>query len=193
MSVALLACIAYVADDEIVTLPGFQGKLPSRMFSGYLDATPKDEPPNSLHMKYTFWESEGDPQKDPLLVWSNGGPGAGSEFGAFTELGPLLLYDESLKTADFNATGVPSLFQNPQAWTKVASLLIYDAPPPVGFSYCHDDPAGDGYSCGDWDDYRTARSVHAFIENWMAVGGCRPSRACPHDAATPCRASRLTS
>jgi carboxypeptidase C (cathepsin A) len=67
------------------------------MFSGYLDATPQGETVYKLHMHYTFWESEGDPAKDPLLIWSNGGPGAGSEFGAFTELGPLLLYDASMK------------------------------------------------------------------------------------------------
>jgi len=153
--------------DEVTDLPGWRGKLPSRMYAGYLDATPPGEPKGSLHMHYTFWESEGDPASDPVLVWSNGGPGAGSEFGAFTELGPLLLWDDSLKTAEFNATGIPSLFRNPHAWTRVASLLIYDAPPPVGYSYCHDDPSGDGYSCGDWDDFRAAKSVHAFLENWF--------------------------
>ena len=47
-------------------------------------------------------------------------------------------------------------------------MLIYDAPPPVGYSYCGDDVAGDGYSCGDWDDYRAARAAHAFVENWLA-------------------------
>jgi hypothetical protein len=47
-------------------------------------------------------------------------------------------------------------------------VLIYDAPPPVGYSYCGDDVAGDGYSCGDWDDYRAARAAHAFVENWLA-------------------------
>ena len=86
--------------------------------------TPPAEPPASLHMHYTFWESEGDPATDPLLVWSNGGPGAGSEFGAFTELGPMLLYDASLRTADFNRTGVPTLFRNAYAWTKVVLLLL---------------------------------------------------------------------
>ena len=156
-------------EDEITELPGWSGKLPSRMYSGYMDASPPGEAPGSLHMKYTFWESEGDPSKDPLIVWSNGGPGAGSEFGAFTELGPMLLYDASLKTAAYNATGVPTLFGNPKSWTKVGSLLIYDAPPPVGYSYCHDDPAGDGYSCGNWDDARTARVVHQFLNNWMAA------------------------
>ncbi len=58
-------------------------------------------------------------------------------------------------------------FRNDFAWTKVASVLIYDAPPPVGYSYCGDDVAGDGYSCGDWDDYRAARAAHTFVENWL--------------------------
>ena len=152
--------------DEVLVLPGWAGTLPSRMFSGYIAATPKGET-LPMHMKYTFFESEGNPETDPLLIWSNGGPGAGSEFGLFTELGPLELYDASLRTADYNRTGIPTLWRNDYAWTKVASLLIYDAPPPVGFSYCADDPGGDGYSCGDWDDDRTARVVHTFVDNWM--------------------------
>ena len=32
---------------------------------------------------------------------------------------------------------------------------MFDWPPPVGFSYCSD-PAGNGTSCGDWDDTRMA-------------------------------------
>jgi carboxypeptidase C (cathepsin A) len=79
------------------------------MFSGYLDATPQGETVYKLHMHYTFWESEGDPAKDPLLIWSNGGPGAGSEFGAFTELGPLLLYQNALpEPASVDKSGEPS-------------------------------------------------------------------------------------
>jgi carboxypeptidase C (cathepsin A) len=49
----------------------------------------------------------------------------------------------------------------------VANILMYDSPPPVGFSYCGTNTTGDGYSCGDWDDYRTARAAHTFVENWM--------------------------
>jgi len=29
-------------------------------------------------------------------------------------LGPMLLYDDSLKTKEFNTTGIPTLFRNPE-------------------------------------------------------------------------------
>ena len=47
--------------------------------------------------KYMFVESEGDPSVDPVILWSNGGPGASSMFGLMAELGPLLLNDQSLQ------------------------------------------------------------------------------------------------
>ena len=93
--------------------------------------TPEDEPAGSIHMHYMFFESERSPATDPVLLWSNGGPGAGSEFGMFTELGPLMLSEESLKTDLYKATGVPTLWRNENAWTKVANVLIYDSPAPV--------------------------------------------------------------
>jgi carboxypeptidase C (cathepsin A) len=43
-----------------------------------------------------FIESEGNPSTDPVILWSNGGPGASSLFGIMAELGPLLLNDDSL-------------------------------------------------------------------------------------------------
>jgi len=153
--------------DRVASLPGWSGDLPCALYSGYLDATPSNEKPGSIHMHYLFFESEGNPETDPLLIWSNGGPGAGSEFGLFTELGPLQLTGASLKTDEYNKTGIPTIFGNPFAWTKVANVLMYDSPAPVGFSYCNDDVGGDGYSCGNWDDTRTAKSVHQFVESWM--------------------------
>ena len=66
------------AGDEVKSLPGWSGPLPSKIYSGFLDATPHGEKPNSLHMHYIFVESERSPSEDPVLVWSNGGPGAAS-------------------------------------------------------------------------------------------------------------------
>jgi len=159
----------FVEKDLVNSLyPGWPEKdLPCRIFSGYMDATPEDEPAGSIHMHYMFFESERSPATDPVLLWSNGGPGAGSEFGMFTELGPLMLSEESLKTDLYKATGVPTLWRNENAWTKVANVLIYDSPAPVGFSYCNNNTGGDGYSCGNWDDSRTARAAHVFMKNWM--------------------------
>ena len=55
-------------------LPGYDAELPSRVYSGFMDATPEGEDV-PLNMHYMFVESEGDPTKDPVLIWSNGGPG----------------------------------------------------------------------------------------------------------------------
>ena len=98
---------------------------------------------------YFFVESENDPENAPLVVWSNGGPGASSFFGLFVEFGPFLLSGSSRRTQEYNETGVPTLYQNPYAWSKVANILIINAPAPVGYSYCMPEgPAGDGTSCG---------------------------------------------
>jgi len=42
-------------------------------------------------------------------------------------------------------------------------------PPPVGFSYCSGHgPAGDGKSCGRWNDTSTAIHSFEFLKNWYA-------------------------
>lgn len=103
-----------------------------------------------------------------MIVWTNGGPGASSLFGLFIELGPYYLSEDSLKSEFFNKTGIPSLFSNEYSWTKFANILIINSPPPVGFSYCDPaGPAGDGYSCGDWNDTRTAVHNAIYVENFI--------------------------
>ena len=139
------------AGDLVTKLPGWDKPLPSRMYSGYINVTTDRE----MHVHYLYVESEQSPDTDPVLLWTNGGPGASSMFGLFVELGPLLANEESLKTEAYNATGVPTLFNNPHSWSRLGSVLMFDWPPPVGFSYCSD-PAGNGTSCGDWDDTRMA-------------------------------------
>ena len=88
-------------------------------------------------------------------------------FGLLVELGPLLLNDDSLTTADYKKTGVPTLFRNDFSWTKVGSVLMFDWPPPVGFSYCND-PTGKGNACGPWDDERMAKISYAALAGWFA-------------------------
>merc|ERR1711959_846074 len=89
-------------------------------------------------------------------------------FGMFIELGPFYVSDESTRTAKYNRTGIPTLFYNEHSWSKVSNLLIVNAPPPVGFSYCDKHgPSGDGNSCGSWNDTRTAVANKMFLENWV--------------------------
>ncbi len=123
-----------------------------------------------MHEHYMFIESENSPSQDPVVLWTNGGPGAASLYGLFVELGPLFLSDRSLTTDDFKKTGVPSLFRSAFSWSKFSNLLIINSPPPVGFSYCDPaGPSGDGFSCGSWNDTRTAHHNLAFLKNWFAA------------------------
>ena len=106
-------------EDLVRYLPGLDGNLDVRMYSGYLRPTATD------HVHYLFVESEYR-ETDPLVLWLNGGPGASSLMGAFTELGPFII------------NGKKSIMRNPYAWNKVANMLFLESPTGVGFSYCDD-------------------------------------------------------
>ena len=139
LTLLLLCAVAHAAPaaDLVSSLPGWAGSLKSPMYSGYVEV-------EGMQVHYLFVECESKaPQDAPVLVWSNGGPGASSMFGLFVELGPYVMNENSLEAQP------PTLFDNPYAWTKSGSVLMFDWPPPVGFSYCHDDPTGKGTSCGD--------------------------------------------
>lgn len=162
---ALLACAAAApAADEVDTLPGWTGKLPSKTYSGFINAGGDDwEGVNrTMHMWYMFVEAEvPDPTKAPVILWSNGGPGASSAFGLFTEWGPLLLSDVSMRS------NPPKLIRNPYSWTTFANVLILNGPAPVGYSYCEPEgPGGNGTSCGSWNDTRTNVFNTGFVAGW---------------------------
>ena len=61
-----LGSAAY-APDEITSLPGWDAKLPSKQYSGYLSAS------NTSHLHYWFVASENDPENAPTVLWLNGG------------------------------------------------------------------------------------------------------------------------
>ena len=91
-------------------------------------------------------------------------------FGLMTEIGPFMLSAESLKTKSFRKTGIPSLIRNPFSWTRFADLLIFDSPPPVGFSYCYPaGPAGHGDSCGGWNDTRTVEVNYKALKGFLTL------------------------
>ena len=124
--------------DRVHDFPGWTSRqpLPSPWYSGYLSY---DFEGRTIHTHYilVLAEEDDDPYEEkPLLYWSNGGPGASSMFGLLSELGPLILSDESLKTDEYRNTGIPTPIYNPYSWSKLGHIVLIDQPAPVGFSYC---------------------------------------------------------
>ena len=64
--------------------------VPFNSFSGYLTIDGlKSNSNNKKHIHYWFVESEGNPETDPLVFWTNGGPGCSGMIGFLLELGPF--------------------------------------------------------------------------------------------------------
>ena len=151
---------------EVKSLPGWHKELPSRQYSGFVDANQN----SSLQMHFWFIESEKDPTTDPLLLWFNGGPGASSLYGLLVELGPFRLNDLSLKGAEYQNTKIPQLIYNPSSWTQSANVLAFSMPVPVGFSYCSPPgPSAQGNDCGPSDDDSTAEQTYYALQSWLHI------------------------
>jgi carboxypeptidase C (cathepsin A) len=108
--------------DEIHDLPGAP-KVTWRMFSGYIDVSAPNEKAGTRQMFYWFVESQADPKKDPVMLWTNGGPGCTGLGGFLSEQGPF-------RAAD----GGKSLKINEFTWTKLANMVFIEQPVGVGFS-----------------------------------------------------------
>ena len=152
---------------EVTSLPGWvdaadaPAELPSRMFTGYLDAGVPPSGVGTMYFHYWLVESERDPANDPVLIWYNGGPGASSLFGLLQEWGPLRLLETSYDQR-YNKTGVPTPQFNPYRWTKTHTVVAIDSPPPMGLSFCSEaGPAGNATSCGPWTDKTVFAANHA--------------------------------
>eukprot|EP01040_Poterioochromonas_malhamensis_P009227 gene9227-10016_t len=139
---------AYV--DEVKSLPGQIHELASRQFSGFLQITP------TKFIHYYFFESENDPVNDPVIFWTNGGPGCSGMLGLFTEMGPLRPIEDGQIT------------RNPWTWTKLSSMVFLEQPAGVGFSYSTDDSI-----LTDFNDYRASidnvRIIRSFFDKFPSL------------------------
>lgn len=154
---ALATVHAVVPADEITSLPGWSGALPSKQYSGYFAVGENKD----RFMHYWFCESQGDPSTDPVVMWMNGGPGASSLMGFFTENGPFSLSNLSLNASD--PTGVPTLLYNPNSWNLVSSMLFIESPAGVGFSYCENES-----DCW-FNDQKTASDNYETVAAFFAA------------------------
>ena len=125
-----------VDSDRVQSLPGYRGTLPNTHYSGYVE-TPLPSGAGTAHTHY--WLVLSGRADAPTVVWQQGGPGGSSLIGLLTENGPLTLNDASFSTKEYNATGVPTVFDNPHAWINAEgspNMLYVEHPAPTGFSYC---------------------------------------------------------
>ncbi|EMD33575.1 hypothetical protein CERSUDRAFT_159731 [Gelatoporia subvermispora B] len=90
------------------------GTVPA--YTGYIDV-------EAHHLFFYFFESRGDPDKDDVIFWTNGGPGGSSAMGLFMELGPC------------NIASADAVTFNPYSWNERANIFFIDQPIAVGFSY----------------------------------------------------------
>jgi len=101
---------------QVTSLPGAPS-VPWKMFSGYIRI------PGRGRIFYWFVESQGaSPLDDPLLLWTNGGPGCSGLIGFLTENSP------------FRPTAAGNLTLNPYAWNGLANMVYVEQPVGVGYS-----------------------------------------------------------
>ncbi|XP_055918950.1 venom serine carboxypeptidase-like [Eupeodes corollae] len=95
-----------------------------KSFSGYLTV---DKHYNS-NLFFWYFPAEVEPETAPVVLWLQGGPGASSLFGLFTENGPFKFSGDKLGVREFR-------------WNKNLNLIYIDNPVGTGFSFA-DNEAG---------------------------------------------------
>ena len=85
-------------------------------YTGYIDV-------EARHLFFYFFESRRDPNRDDVILWTNGGPGGSSTIGLFMELGPC------------NLKGPGNTTYNPYGWNAYSNIFFIDQPVGAGFSY----------------------------------------------------------
>ena len=115
--------------DQVTELSGLNHDINFNQFSGYLKL---ENTQKNIH--YWLVESESNPDTDPLVFWTNGGPGCSGLIGFLTEQGPF--------RPDING----NLQMNDWRWNKIANMVFLEQPVGVGFSYSDN---SDDYKIGD--------------------------------------------
>lgn len=98
-------------------------------WTGYIDTI------DGKSLFFFFFESRNDPDKDPVIFWTNGGPGGSGSLGLFMEMGPCRVPVEDRKGAPIEGT---DYFQ--YSWTDRANMIFIEQPATdkhggVGYSY----------------------------------------------------------
>lgn len=148
---SFIAVAPRTIDSKLVTsLPGFHGRLPFRLHTGYVEVDQGTE------LFYYFVESEARGEGDPFLLWLTGGDYCSVLSGLAYEIGPIRFVLEP-----YNGS-LPRLHINPNSWTKVAHILFVDSPVGAGFSFSKQPK---GYEVGD---VSSSLQLHDFLIKWFS-------------------------
>uniref|UniRef100_A0ACD5UE21 Uncharacterized protein n=1 Tax=Avena sativa TaxID=4498 RepID=A0ACD5UE21_AVESA len=147
-----LAAAAASTSKVVTSLPGFHGRLPFHLETGYVEV---DED-NGTELFYYFVESEAGGENDPFLLWLTGGDHCTVLSGLAFGIGPF-----QFVTEPYNGT-MPSLEINPNSWTKVAHILFVDSPVGTGFSFSKQPQ---GYD--DVGEVSSSLQLHEFLIKWF--------------------------
>ncbi|CAH9119387.1 unnamed protein product [Cuscuta epithymum] len=137
--------------SRVEFLPGFNGRLPFELFTGYIGVSENEE----VQLFYYFIKSESNPKEDPLILWLSGGPGCSSLTAFMYELGPL-----EFKVEEYNGS-LPTLLLAPHSMSKVANVLFLDQPANTGFSYATTPNAA------RFTDLEACNHVYDFLQKWF--------------------------
>ena len=117
---AIISLTTSLIENDIVhSLPDYDYN--GLFYSGYLSASPVK------YFHYIFHEADYNPDRKPLVLWLNGGPGCSSLSGWASEHGPMKMD----KTGKFQL--------NEYSWHLAANMIYLESPGNVGFSYIDSD------------------------------------------------------
>jgi serine carboxypeptidase-like clade 2 len=146
IAAAVLAAVA--SAGEILSMPGLNTPMPSKMYSGHITVDEADD----RRLFYMHVESTKSPATDPLIIWLTGGPGCSSITAAFEENGPFKM--------NFTAGG-NGIYENPFSWSNVGNMVYLESPAGVGFSISNNTA---DYTTGD---YQTREDTYAFLQGFL--------------------------
>ncbi|KZV59826.1 serine carboxypeptidase [Peniophora sp. CONT] len=121
-----------------------------KAYTGYIDI-------EARHLFFYFFESRNSPAEDPVVLWTNGGPGCSSSLGLLMELGPCRVT---------NATGKAEFFA--ESWNNNANVFFIDQPINVGYSYSE---FGETVYTTEEAAVDVAKFVFLFFENFPQFKG----------------------
>ncbi|CAM9862355.1 unnamed protein product, partial [Discosporangium mesarthrocarpum] len=113
------------SDHEVESLPGLpEGAFSTRHYAGHIPVRDAES-----FTFYWLFESAGQPDSDPIVIWLNGGPGCSSMDGLWLENGPFRLDGQHHITVNPYRHDIPVL------WHKKSNLLYVDQPLGTGLSF----------------------------------------------------------